>query len=66
MNSRWRKGAIRYSQERTLDDARWVRESATSRHKRLERDAVTEVAFCERRHEQTGWSRGARVRKPTL
>jgi hypothetical protein len=55
-NTRWRKGAERYSTKRSLDDVRWIKGVKTE-------DSVTEVAFCERRHSSPGWHRGARVRK---
>lgn len=61
MNSRWRKGAQRYSSERTVELAHWVREPDGGR--RLERKAVTEILFVQRGHEPYGWKNGAKVRK---
>ena len=43
MNSRWRKGAERYSAKRTVEDRRLVGD-------RYENDAPTEVRFIERKH----------------
>jgi hypothetical protein len=61
MNSRWRKGAQRYDTKRTVEHTRHVRMADGSR--RRETDAPTEVRFCERAHEATGWRNGARIRK---
>ncbi len=60
LNSRWRKGAVRYSNERMVDDARWVRRG---KFHRLESDSIGEIAFCERRYEGIGWRKGARITK---
>jgi hypothetical protein len=62
MNSRWRKGAVRYDEKRTVEQTRHVKQPNGSR--RRESDAPTEARFVERSHEQPGWFRGARVRKP--
>ena len=56
LNSRWRKGAERYSPKRTVDDRRLVGD-------RYETDAPTEVRFIERKHSPQGWRNGARVTK---
>jgi hypothetical protein len=61
VNTRWRKGAQRYSTDRTVEHARWVRQPDGGR--RLERDAPTEVRYVERAREAPGWRRGARVRQ---
>lgn len=63
MNSRWRKGAIRYDTKRTVDQTRFVRQPDGTR--RRETDAPTEVKFCDRVHESAGWRNGARVTKKT-
>jgi hypothetical protein len=60
LNTRWRKGAVRYSSDRTIEHARWVRQPDGAR--RLEKDAPTEARFVERLHQQPGWRNGARVR----
>lgn len=52
LNSRWRKGAERYSSKRTVED-------------RTHKDAPTEVRYNERRHEQPGWRNGARIKTKT-
>jgi len=61
MNSRWRKGAQRYSTERTVEHTRSVRQADGNR--RRETDSVTEVRFVERAHEGPEWRKGARIRK---
>lgn len=61
INSRWRKGAQRYSTERTVDVVSHARQADGKR--RREVDSLTEVRFCERTHEQPGWRKGARIRK---
>jgi hypothetical protein len=61
LNSRWRKGAVRYSTERTVEVTRHTQQADGKR--RRETDAVSEPRFIERLHEATGWHRGARVRK---
>lgn len=61
MNTRWRKGAPRYSSERTVETARWVKQPDGG--KRLERKAVTEILFVARAAEPYGWKNGAKVRK---
>lgn len=64
MNSRWRKGAQRYSTERTVEHTRFVREP--SGHFRREVDAPTETRFCDRLHQSAGWRGGARGRKAKI
>jgi len=63
MNSRWRKGAVRYDSKRTVEHTRFVRQPDGSRRK--ESDSPTEVKYCERAHERAGdgWRKGARIRK---
>jgi hypothetical protein len=61
MNSRWRKGAVRYDPKRTVEHTRHVRQADGSR--RRETDAPTEVRFVERAHETAGWRKGAKIRK---
>ena len=61
LNSRWRKGAQRYSAERTVDRTRQVRQ-ADGKYRR-ETDAVTEPRFVESIHEGPEWRKGARIRK---
>jgi hypothetical protein len=61
MNSRWRKGAQRYSTERTVEQTRFVKQPDGSR--RRETDAVAEPRFVDRAHEVAGWRHGAKVRK---
>ena len=56
MNSRWRKGAERYSAKRTVEDRRLVGD-------RYENDAPAEVRFIERKHSPAGWRNGARITK---
>lgn len=60
-NSRWRKGAERYSTKRTVEDVRHVRDPDGIF--RRETDAPTEVRFNDRRHSPPGWRNGARVTK---
>jgi hypothetical protein len=60
MNSRWRKGAERFSSKTTVEHARWVKDPNGGR--RLEKDAPTEVRFVERCHAQPGWRNGAKIR----
>ena len=62
LNSRWRKGAERYSQQRTVEDTRYARDARG--HWKRETDSPTEKAFVERRHQSAPWRNGARVRKP--
>lgn len=59
INSRWRKGAVRYSSERTVEQTRFVR---TARGIRRVTDSPTEVKFCERSRQPFGWRGGARGR----
>jgi hypothetical protein len=61
MNCRWRKGAQRYDTKRTVEQTRHVRMADGGF--RRESDAPTEVKYCERMHEATGWRHGAKVRK---
>jgi hypothetical protein len=61
INSRWRKGAQRYSTDRTIEQTRFVRQP--NGYRRRESDSPTEVRFVERVHEATGWHNGARIRK---
>ena len=61
MNSRWRKGAERYSTKRTVDDTRYVRQPDGACRK--EADAPTEARYNERRHSPQGWRNGARITK---
>jgi len=61
LNSRWRKGAQRYSSERTVDVTRYPKQ--TDGKRRRETDSASELSFISRSHEATGWHRGARVRK---
>jgi hypothetical protein len=61
LNSRWRKGAQRYSTERTVDHVRHVMQADGKR--RREVDAVAEPRFVERAHEAAGWRNGARIKK---
>lgn len=61
LNSRWRKGAIRYSSERTIEHTRHVRQADGSR--RRETDAPTEARYVERFRDADGWRKGARIRK---
>lgn len=63
MNSRWRKGAVRYSTKTTVDHTRFTRQPDGSRRK--ESDSPTEVKYCERAHEMAGgpFRKGARIRK---
>ena len=61
LNCRWRKGAQRYDQKRTVEDVRFIRLSDGARRK--EADSPNEVKYCDRRHETAGWRNGARVRK---
>jgi hypothetical protein len=61
MNSRWRKGAVRYSPKTTVEATRFVKQPNGGR--RRETDAPTEVRFCERLHASPGWRNGARVSK---
>jgi hypothetical protein len=61
MNSRWRKGAQRYDQKRTVEQTRFVKQPTGGYRK--ETDTPTEQKFCERAHEQPGWKNGARIRK---
>lgn len=62
MNSRWHKGAQRYSTTRTVEHARWVK--GPDGGWRLEKDAPSEARYVERVHAVPGWRSGARVRKP--
>lgn len=57
-NSRWLKGRIRVSTERTLEDGRWVRHGSGWR---FETEQVTERAWVDRRKESEGWRNGAKV-----
>lgn len=52
MNSRWRKGAQRYSSDRSME----IRG-------KNETERVTELVFVERLHAQPGWRNGAKIRK---
>jgi hypothetical protein len=61
LNSRWRKGGVRYDPKRTVEQTRHVRRTDGS--VRRETDSPTEVKYCERVHEATGWRNGARIRK---
>jgi hypothetical protein len=61
INSRWRKGAQRYSSDRTVESVQWVRNPEGGR--RLVRKAVSEVLFVNLAHELPGWRKGARLRK---
>lgn len=61
MNSRWRKGAQRYSSDRTIEHTRYVRQPDGSRRRKT--DAPSEVQFVSRLRETFGWRNGARVRK---
>jgi hypothetical protein len=61
INSRWRKGAQRYSSKRTVESARWVKDPSFGR--RLVRKMVTELLFVEQGHEPYGWRHGARLHK---
>ena len=57
MNSRWRKGAQRYSSERTVES------SAGDGEGRRSSSRLTEARWVEAQHEQPGWRNGARIRK---
>jgi hypothetical protein len=61
INSRWRKGAVRYDTKRTVEATRYVTQPNGVRRK--ETDSPTEVKFCERLHANPGWRNGARVSK---
>lgn len=61
MNSRWRGTHNRYSEERSVDDVRFLVDSTG--HKRRVSDSPNEVEFCERRHEGPTFRKGARVRR---
>jgi len=61
LRSRWGKNAQRYSSERTVETANWVKEPDGGR--RLNRKAVTEILFVQRGHEPYSWKNGAKVRK---
>ncbi len=61
INSRWRKGAQRYSTKTTVEQTRHVRQANGSRRK--ESDAPTEARYVDRAHEVAGWRNGARVQK---
>lgn len=60
--SRWVKGNkhLRQSASAKVEDARFV----ADRHgtKRLVTDQPTEVVYCQRRRESSGWRHGARIR----
>jgi hypothetical protein len=61
INSRWRKGAERYSTSRTVAQTRSVRQPGGAY--RQEADAPTEVRYVERMHSSDGWRNGARIMK---
>ena len=61
INSRWRKGAQRYSEKRTVELTRWVKDFAFGH--RLVRKVVTEILFVAMGREPYGWKNGAKVRK---
>lgn len=60
LNSRWRKGAVRYSSERTIEHVRF---EGPARARRTVKDAPTEARFVERLGQQPGWRNGARISK---
>lgn len=61
LNTRWRKGAQRYSSDRTVEHSRYVKTPDGARRRKT--DSPSEVMFVSRMHEPTGWRNGARVRK---
>jgi hypothetical protein len=61
MNSRWRKGAARFSPKTTVEQTRFVKDA--DGYRRRVSDAPSEARFVERSHEAAGWRNGARVRK---
>lgn len=61
MNSRWRKGAVRYSGDRVVESSHWVRDPLGGKRRVVK--AVTEVLFVLQGHEPYGWKNGAKVRK---
>jgi hypothetical protein len=59
--SRWTKG-IRYSGTRMLEDHRWIWVSRwPQRWLKFKTDMASEVEWCKRRRESSGWHNGARV-----
>jgi hypothetical protein len=61
LNSRWRKGAVRYSSDRTVEHTRYVRQADGSRRRKT--DAPTERVFVDRLRDADGFRNGARVMK---
>ena len=61
--SRWAKGAIRYSNERKVDNSRWVKNKRGQW--RYKEDECSEHSFVNQRmHQQpAGFHRGARVHR---
>jgi hypothetical protein len=61
LNSRWRKGAVRFSTKTTVEHTRFTRMPDGSR--RREQDSPTEAKYVERMHAAPGWRNGARITK---
>ena len=61
LNSRWRKGAVRFSTKTTVEHTRHVKMPDGSR--RRESDSPTEAKYCERFTSAPGWKNGARISK---
>jgi hypothetical protein len=54
-NSRWRKGAERYSSKTTVE------RTTLGKDRRRETNSLTEAKACEQARESLGWFKGARV-----
>jgi hypothetical protein len=55
-NSRWRKGAERYSSKTTVE------RTTLGKDRRRETNSLTEAKACEQAKERSGWKNGARIR----
>jgi hypothetical protein len=61
LNSRWRKGAARYSTKTTVEHTRHIR--TPEGVFRREQDSPIEAKYVERMHAAPGWRNGARITK---
>jgi hypothetical protein len=61
LNSRWRKGAVRFSTKTTVEHTRHTR--TPEGIFRRETDSPTEAKYVERFHAAPGWRNGARITK---
>jgi hypothetical protein len=62
LHCRWGKHRSRYG-DALIEDHHWVKRSDGSWRAMPHYDNVTEIDYCFRRRERSGWHRGARVLK---